>query len=116
MFGMVASHILFSLMFFLQTIFSIIAVMEFKRFKRKGLIFNNNSIGLGLELRIGKKIKVFRIERLTKEHKTFDFLIYDGPNTIDGSLKKQIVEFLVKRDADCLFFDGEPKVWEKIKG
>lgn len=70
---MVASHILFSLLFFLQTIFSIIKVMEFKRFKRKGLIFNNNSIGLGLELRIGKKIKVFRIERLTKEDKTFDF-------------------------------------------
>ena len=110
---MVASHILFSLLFFLQTIFSIIKVMEFKR---KGLIFNNNSIGLGLELRIGKKIKVFRIERLTKEDKTFDFLIYDGPNTIDGSLKKQIVEFLEKRDADCSFFDGEPKVWEKIKG
>jgi len=116
MFGMVASHILFSLLFFLQTIFSIIKVMEFKRFKRKGLIFNNNSIGLGLELRIGKKIKVFRIERLTKEDKTFDFLIYDGPNTIDGLLKKQIVEFLEKRDADCSFFDGEPKVWEKIKG
>ena len=35
---------------------------------------------------------------------------------IDGSLKKQIVEFLEKRDADCSFFDGEPKVWEKIKG
>ena len=68
--------------------------MEFKRFKRKGLIFNNNSIGLGLELRIGKKIKVFRIERLTKEDKTFDFLIYDGPKTINGSLKKQIVAFL----------------------
>ena len=96
MFGMVASHILFSLLFFLQTIFSIIKVMEFKRFKRKGLIFNNNSIGLGLELRIGKKIKVFRIERLTKEDKTF--------------------EFLEKRDADCSFFDGEPKVWKKIKG
>ena len=77
--------------------------MEFKRFKRKGLIFNNNSIGLGLELRIGKKIKAFRIERLTKEDKTFDFLIYDGPKTIDGSLKKQIVEFLEKRDADCSF-------------
>jgi hypothetical protein len=116
MFGMVASHILFSLLFFLPLIFSIIAVMEFKRFRRKGLIFNNNSIGLGLELRIGKKIKVFRIERLTKENKTFDFLIYDGPNTIDGPLKKQIVEFLEKRDADCSFFDGESKVWEKIKG
>ena len=90
--------------------------MEFKRFKRKGLIFNNNSIGLGLELRIGKKIKAFRIERLTKEDKTFDFLIYDGPKNIDGLLKKQIVEFLEKRDADCSFFDGEPKIWKKIKG
>jgi hypothetical protein len=90
--------------------------MEFKRFKRKGLIFNNNSIGLGLEVRIGKIIKVFRIERLTKEDKTFDFLIYDGPKTIDGSLKKQVVEFLEKRDADYSFFNGEPKVWQKIKG
>ena len=89
--------------------------MEFKRFKRKGLIFNNNSIGLGLELRIGKKIKVFRIERLTNENKAFDFLIYDGPKTIDGTLKKEIVEFLEKRDSDYSFFDGELKVWEKIK-
>tara|TARA_B100000768_G_scaffold60264_1_gene58314 strand:- start:3252 stop:3524 length:273 start_codon:yes stop_codon:yes gene_type:complete len=90
--------------------------MEFKRFKRKGLIFNNNSIGLGLELRIGKKIKVFRIERLTKDDKTFDFLIYDGPKVIEGSLKKEIVEFLEKRDDNCSFFEGESKVWEKIKG
>tara|TARA_B100000965_G_scaffold380059_1_gene376297 strand:+ start:1617 stop:1889 length:273 start_codon:yes stop_codon:yes gene_type:complete len=90
--------------------------MEFKRFKRKGLIFNNNSIGLGLELRIGKKIKVFRIERLTNENKAFDFLIYDGPKTIDGTLKKEIVEFLEKRDSDYSFFDGDLKVWEKIKG
>ena len=89
--------------------------MEFKRFKRKGLIFNNNSIGLGLELRIGKKIRVFRIERLTKDDKTFDFLIYDGPKVIEGSLKKEIVEFLEKRDDDCSFFEGESKVWEKIK-
>ena len=101
---------------FLLLAFSIISVMEFKRFKRKGLIFNNNSIGLGLELRIGKKIKVFRIERLSKVDKTFDFLIYDGPKTINGSLKKQIVDFLEKRDADYSFFDGEPKVWKKIKG
>jgi hypothetical protein len=115
MFGMVASHILFSL-FFLQPIFSIITVMEFKRFKRKGLIFNNNSIGLGLEVRIGKIIKVFRIERLTKEDKTFDFLIYNGSKTIHGTQKKQVVEFLEKRDADCSFFDGELKVWEKIVG
>ena len=90
--------------------------MEFKRFKRKGLIFNNNSIGLGLELRIGKKIRVFRIERLTKDDKTFDLLIYDGPKVIEGSLKKEIVEFLEKRDDDCSFFEGESKVWEKIKG
>ena len=81
--------------------------MEFKRFKRKGLIFNN-SIGLGLELRIGKKLKAFRIERLNKENKTFDFLIYDGPKTID--------EFLKERDDDYSFFDGEPKIWKKIKG
>ena len=90
--------------------------MEFKRFKRKGLIFNNNSIGLGLELRIDKKIKVFRIDRLTKEDKTFDFLIYDGHKTINGSLKKQIVDFLEKRDVDYSFFDGKPKFWEKING
>tara|TARA_Y100000992_G_scaffold266611_1_gene204639 strand:+ start:363 stop:563 length:201 start_codon:yes stop_codon:yes gene_type:complete len=62
--------------------------MEFKRFKRKGLIFNNNSIGLGLELKIGKEIKVFRIARLTNEDKTFDFLIYNGPKNIDGTVKK----------------------------
>ena len=59
--------------------------MEFKRFKRRGLIFNINSIGHGLELRIEKKIKVFRIERLNKEENTFDFLICDGPNITDGS-------------------------------
>ena len=89
--------------------------MEFKRFKRKGLIFNNSSIGLGLELRIGKRIKVFRIERLTKEDKNFEFLIYDGPDFIDTSLKKEIVDFLEKHDNVYSFFDGEPKVWEKIK-
>jgi hypothetical protein len=111
MFGMVAFHILFSL----SNILNYQNIMEFKRFKRKGLIFNNNSIGLGLELKIGKKLKVFRIERFTKEDKTFDFLIYDGPKTIDGLLKKQIVEFLEKRGAECSFFDGEVKVWEKIK-
>jgi len=112
MFGMVAFHILFSL----SNILNYQNIMEFKRFKRKGLIFNNNSIGLGLELRIGKKLKVFRIERLTKEDKTFDFLIYDGSETIDGLLKKQIVEFLKRKDSDYSFFDGEVKVWEKIKG
>lgn len=89
--------------------------MEFKRFKRKGLIFNNSSIGLGLELRIGKRIKVFRIERLTKSDKTFEFLIYDGPEFIDPSLKKEIVDFLDKHDNIYSFFEGEPKVWEKIK-
>ena len=49
MVGMVAFHILFSLL-----IKGIITLMEFKRFKRKGLVFNNNSIGLGLEVRIKK--------------------------------------------------------------
>ncbi len=46
---------------------------------------------------------------------TFEFLIYDGPNAIDGSLKNEIVTFLELRDKDCSFFEGEPKVWEKIK-
>jgi hypothetical protein len=115
MFGMVAFHILFSLILYANISESQQTIMEFKRFKRKGLIFNNNSIGLGLELRIGKKIKVYRIERLTKEDKTFEFLIYDGPNTIDGSFKNEIVTFLELRDKDCSFFEGEPKVWEKIK-
>ena len=63
--------------------------MEFKRFKRKGLVFNNNSIGLGLDVRIKKKIKVFRVERLTKNYNGFEYLIYNGPDLIDASLKKK---------------------------
>jgi hypothetical protein len=90
--------------------------MEFKRFKRKGIIFNNNSIGLGLEVKLGKKLKVFRIERLSnKDDDTFDFAIYDGPKTIDGAMKNEMVSFLEKNDAEYLFFDGEPKIWKKIK-
>ena len=89
--------------------------MEFKRFKRKGLIFNNNSIGLGLEVRLGKKIKVFRIERLSsKDEKTFEFSIFDGAKTIDGSLKKEMVDFLEKNDSKYSLFDGKVKEWEKI--
>ncbi|MFL2585289.1 MAG: hypothetical protein ACJ0QO_01340 [Parvicellaceae bacterium] len=89
--------------------------MNFKRFKRKGLIFNNNSIGLGLEVRIGKKIKVFRVERLTKEDKTFEFLIYDGPELLKGALKKEVVTFFETHDEQYSFFDGELKTWKKIK-
>ena len=90
--------------------------MEFKRFKRKGLIFNNNSIGLGLEVRLGNKLKVFRIERLNnKDDDTFDFAIFDGPKTIDGAMKNEMVAFLEKKNSEYLFFEGEPKIWEKIK-
>jgi hypothetical protein len=90
--------------------------MEFKRFKRKGIIFNNNSIGLGLEVKLGKKLKVFRIERLSnKDDDTFDFAIYDGPKTIDGVMKSEMVSFLEKNDSEYLFFEGEPKIWKKIK-
>ena len=89
--------------------------MEFKRFKRKGLIFNNNSIGLGLEVRLGKKIKVFRIERLSsKDEKTFEFSIFDGAKTIDGSLKKEMVDFLEKNDSKYSLFERKLKEWEKI--
>ena len=90
--------------------------MEFKRFKRKGIIFNNNSIGLGMEVRLGKKLKVFRIERSSnKEDDTFVFAIYDGPKTIDGAMKNEMVSFLEKNDSEYLFFEGEPKIWKKIK-
>ena len=88
--------------------------MEFKRFKRKGLVFNNNSIGLGLELRIKKKIKVFRVERIKKEDHKFEYLIYDGPSHVDESLKKEIIDFFESNDAKFSFFDGELKIWNKI--
>ena len=79
--------------------------MEFRRFKRKGLVFNNNSIGLGLEVKIKKKIRVFRIERLTKDNHKFDYLIYDGPNLIGESLNKEIVDFFETNDFKYSFFD-----------
>ena len=88
--------------------------MEFRRFKRKGLVFNNNSIGLGLEVRIKKKIRVFRIERLTKDNHKFDYLIYDGPNLIGESLNKEIVDFFETNDFKYSFFDAELKTWNKI--
>lgn len=109
MFGMVAFHILFS---YLEN--HIIKKMEFRRFKRKGLIFNNNSIGLGLELRIKKKIKVFRVERLEKEDHKFEYLIYDGADLIEESLKKEISYFFESNDSQYSFFDGELKTWNKI--
>ena len=84
----------------------------------------NNKADIYVDYSLHKKIidlkefdstrdKLFSYNNLNK---TFDFLIYDGPKTINGSLKKQIVDFLEKRDADYSFFDGEPKVWKKIKG
>ena len=88
--------------------------MEFRRFKRKGLVFNNNSIGLGLEVRIKKKKRDFRIERLTKDNHKFDYLIYDGPNLIGESLNKEIVDFFETNDFKYSFFDGELKTWNKI--
>ncbi|MDG1237396.1 MAG: hypothetical protein P8Q16_02555 [Flavobacteriales bacterium] len=88
--------------------------MEFKRFKRKGIIFNNNSVGLGLELRIKKKIKVFRIERLSKENNVFEYLIYDGASLVDDSLNKEIASFLEANSSKYSFFDGELKTWNKI--
>ena len=90
--------------------------MEFKRFKRKGLIFNNNSKGIGLEVKLGKKLKVFRIERSSKkEDNTFSFSIYDGQKVVEGAMKKEIVAFLENNNSQYSFFDGELKIWEKIE-
>ncbi len=90
--------------------------MEFKRFKRKGLIFNNNSNGIGLEVKLGKKLKVFRIERSSKkEDNTFDFSVFDGQKIIDGATKNEIVNFLEQNNSEYSFFEGELKLWEKIK-
>ena len=90
--------------------------MEFKRFKRKGLIFNNNSNGIGLEVKLGKKLKVFRIERSSeKEDNTFDFSVFDGQKNIDGATKNEIVTFLEQNNSEYSFFEGELKLWNKIK-
>ena len=88
--------------------------MEFRRFKRKGLVFNNNSIGLGLEVRIKKKIRDFRIERVTKDKHKNEYIIYDGANHIGESLNKEIVDFFETNDFKYSFFDGELKTWNKI--
>ena len=90
--------------------------MEFKRYIRKGLIFNNNSFGIGLEVKSGKKLKVYRIERLAeKESKAFSYSIFDGPKVIDGGIKKEMVTFLEQNNSEYNFFEGEVKTWEKIK-
>ncbi|MEJ6590122.1 MAG: hypothetical protein QNL43_10030 [Crocinitomicaceae bacterium] len=90
--------------------------MEFKRFKRKGVIFNNNSHGIGLELKLVKKLKVFRIERsIKKEDETFDFSVFDGQKMIDGAMKNEIVTFLKEKESEYSFFEGELKIWTKIK-
>jgi len=89
--------------------------VEFKRFKRKGLIFNNNSNGIGLEVKMGKKLKVFRIERSSKkEDNTFDFSVFNGQEIIDGATKNEIVTFLEQSDSEYSFFEGELKLWVKI--
>tara|TARA_B110000305_G_scaffold99432_1_gene112052 strand:+ start:539 stop:811 length:273 start_codon:yes stop_codon:yes gene_type:complete len=90
--------------------------VEFKRFKRKGVIFNNNSHGIGLELKLVKKLKVFRIERsIKKEDETFDFSVFDGQKMIDGAMKNEIVTFLKEKESEYSFFEGELKIWTKIK-
>lgn len=88
--------------------------MEFKRFKRKGLIYNNNSIGLGLEIKNKKKMKVFRIERLKAGNNLFDYLVYDGLSLVKTSLKKEIVKFLEINEKSYSFFEGQTKIWISI--
>jgi hypothetical protein len=90
--------------------------VEFKRFKRKGVIFNNNSQGIGLEVKLAKKLKVFRIERSKEqEDNSFDYSIFDGQKTIDGVKKNEIVTFLEEKESEYSFFEGELKLWKKIK-
>ena len=93
--------------------------MEFKRFKRKGIIFNNNSQGIGLEVKLGKMLKVFRIERVfikeDNEDNSFDYSIFDSQRKIEGVKKNEIITFLEKKEAEYSFFEGELKLWTTIK-
>lgn len=90
--------------------------MEFKRYIRKGLIFNNNSFGIRLEVKKRKKLKVYRIERSSeKDNKTFNYSIFDGPKIIDGIIKNEMITFLEQNDSEYSFFEGEVKTWEEIK-
>ena len=97
--------------------------MEFKRFKRKGLIFNNNSNGIGLEVKLGKKLKVFRIERSSKkEDNTFDFSVFDGQKIIE-SLQRGFIEppisaksaLQTSRLVHALYKSDELQDWVKLK-
>lgn len=90
--------------------------MEFKRFKRKGVIFNNNSQGIGLEVKSSKKLKVFRIER-SKENQenSFNYSIFDGQQKIEGVKKNEIITFLEGKESEYSFFEGELKLWTTIK-
>ena len=54
------------------------------------------------------------MERLTKDDNDFDYLIYNGPDLIDASLNKEIVDFFETNDVKYSFFDGELKTWNKI--
>ncbi|MDB4710117.1 hypothetical protein OAF16_00140 [Flavobacteriales bacterium] len=90
--------------------------MEFKRFKRKGVIFNNDSQGIGLEVKLGKKLKVFRIERSKEqEDNSFDYSIFNGQQKIEGVKKNEIITFLEGKESEYSFFDGELKLWTIIK-
>ena len=78
--------------------------MEFKRFKRKGIIFNNNSQGIGLEVKLGKMLKAFRIERVfIKEDNSFDYFIFDSQRKIEGVKKNEIITFLKKKKLNINF-------------
>ena len=54
------------------------------------------------------------MERLIKDDNDFDYLIYNGPDLIDASLNKEIVDFFETNDVKYSFFDGELKTWNKI--
>lgn len=102
--------------YFYQIITEIIFFVEFKRFKRKGVIFNNNSQGIGLEVKSSKKLKVFRIER-SKENQdnSFNYSIFDGQQKIEGVKKNEIITFLEGKESEYSFFEGELKLWTIIK-
>lgn len=54
------------------------------------------------------------MERLIKNYNDFDYRTYNGPDLIDASLKKEIVDFFETNDVKYSFFDGELKTWNKI--
>ena len=70
-----------------------------------------SAISKWIDTNLKKRYFLKKVIGLTKENKTFDFLIYNGPNTIDGSLKKQIVRVLEKKfDKNNIIIAYEP-IW-----